>query len=212
MPARRCRTDGHAAPAGKDVAAMNAPALRLSGSEPADALLSSDALALLIGLVLDQQVPMEKAFVGPHVMVERLGHALDAAELSAADPDEFAVMFATPPAVHRFPAAMAKRVQAMCGLLCETYDGRAENVWAGVTDGATLLRRLKTLPGFGDQKARITVALLGKQLGVKPTGWRKAAGEYGEPDVFRSIADITDEDSLRRVRQFKQERKAAARK
>ncbi|HEX3811597.1 MAG TPA: HhH-GPD-type base excision DNA repair protein [Mycobacteriales bacterium] len=191
---------------------MNAPALRLSGSEPADALLSSDALALLIGLVLDQQVPMEKAFVGPHVMVERLGHALDAAELSAADPDEFAVMFATPPAVHRFPAAMAKRVQAMCGLLCETYDGRAENVWAGVTDGATLLRRLKTLPGFGDQKARITVALLGKQLGVKPTGWRKAAGEYGEPDVFRSIADITDEDSLRRVRQFKQERKAAARK
>jgi uncharacterized HhH-GPD family protein len=191
---------------------MNAPALRLSGSEQADALLSSDALALLIGLVLDQQVPMEKAFVGPYVLTERLGHALDAAELSAADPDEFALMFATPPAVHRFPAAMAKRVQAMCALLCESYDGRAENVWAGVTDGATLLRRLKTLPGFGDQKARITVALLGKQLGVKPSGWRKAAGEYGEPDVFRSIADITDEGSLRRVRQFKQERKAAARK
>jgi uncharacterized HhH-GPD family protein len=190
---------------------MNAPAIRLVGSEPADALLSSDPLALLIGLVLDQQVTMEKAFVGPYVLTERLGHGLDAAEIAGADPDEFAALFATPPAVHRFPAAMAKRVQALCALLCESYDGQADHVWAGVTDGPMLLRRVKTLPGFGEQKARITVALLGKQLGVTPKGWRQAAGEYGEAGVFRSIADITDDASLQQVRRFKQERKAAAR-
>lgn len=191
---------------------MTAPTLRLSGSEPADALLSTDALALLIGLVLDQQVPMEKAFVGPYVLRERLGHDLDATELASADPDQLTELFATPPALHRFPAAMAKRVQALCVLLRDDYDGHAERVWSDSPDGATLLRRIKALPGFGDQKARITVALLGKRLGVRPSGWEKAAGDYGVPDVFRSVADITDDSSLAQVRKYKQEQKAAARR
>jgi uncharacterized HhH-GPD family protein len=190
---------------------MNSPALRLTGSKPADALLSTDALALLIGLVLDQQVTMERAFSSPYELKQRLGGDLDATALAQMDADEMGTLFATPPALHRFPGSMAKRVQALCVQLCEEYDGEAERVWSDAPDGKALLRRLKALPGFGEQKAQITVALLGKQLGVQPSGWREAAGEYGEDGVFRSVADITDDASLQQVRAFKQERKAAGR-
>jgi uncharacterized HhH-GPD family protein len=131
--------------------------------------------------------------------------------LARMDPDELGTLFATPPALHRFPGSMAKRTQALCAQLCDEYDAEAERVWSDAEDGKTLLRRLKALPGFGQQKAQITVALLGKQLGVQPAGWREAAGEYGEDGVFRSVADITDDTSLQQVRAFKQERKAAAR-
>jgi len=186
--------------------------LRLVGSEPEDTLLSNDALALLIGLVLDQQVPMEKAFRGPYDLVERLGHKLDVTELAEMDLDELTTLFATPPALHRFPAAMAKRVQALCVLLRDDFDGSAEAVWTGASDGSDLLRRIKSLPGFGEQKARITVALLGKRLAVTPNGWQGAAGTFGEKGVFRSVADITDEESLRKVRSYKKEQKAAAKR
>jgi uncharacterized HhH-GPD family protein len=184
--------------------------MMLARSAPADALLGRDPLALLIGLVLDQQVPMEKAFVGPYELSVRLGHDLDAAELAGADPDEFAALFARPPALHRFPGSMAGRVQAMCRVLVDDYGGDATRIWSDASDGATLLRRVRALPGFGDAKARITVALLGKQFDVQPAGWREAAGDYGGKDVYRSVADITDDASLARVRAYKKERKAAA--
>ncbi len=183
--------------------------LHLSGDEQADALLGRDPLALLLGMLLDQQIPMEKAFRGPYVLAERLG-GLDARAL-AEHPDLAAVM-AQPPAVHRFPGSMATRVQQLCRALVETYDGRAENVWAGVADGAELLRRMKALPGFGDQKARIFVALLGKQYGVQPAGWREAAGDYGAPGVHRSVADVVSPQTLLEVRAYKQGVKAAAKK
>jgi uncharacterized HhH-GPD family protein len=191
---------------------VNAPQLRLAGSEEADALLSSDPLALLIGLVLDQQVTMEKAFTGPLVLQERLGHRPTVGEIAAADIDELTAIFAKPPAVHRFPAAMAKRVQALCVQLRDEYDGVPDKVWTGAADGADLLRRIKALPGFGEQKAKITVALLGKRLNVRPAGWQKVAGVFGESGVFRSVADITDDQSLQEVRKYKQEQKAAARR
>ncbi len=189
---------------------MTSRKMVLAQSAPADDLLGRDPLALLIGLVLDQQVPMEKAFVGPYELSARLGHDLDAAEIAGADPEELAAVFARPPALHRFPGSMAGRVQAMCQLLVDDYGGQAERIWSDVPDGVTLFRRLKALPGFGDAKARITVALLGKQYGVTPKGWREAAGDYGEKDVYRSVADITDDASLVRVRAYKKERKAAA--
>jgi uncharacterized HhH-GPD family protein len=181
----------------------------LAGDETADALLAGDPLALLIGMLLDQQVPMEKAFIGPHVLRERLGHDLDAAEIAAYDPEKFAALFAGPPAIHRFPGSMAKRVQALAAMLVERYDGRAEQVWRDGT-GTEVRSRLEALPGFGKQKARIFLALLGKQYAVTADGWPEAAGEYGEPGVFRSVADITDPESLGKVRAYKQQQKAAA--
>ncbi len=189
---------------------MTSRTIVLARSAPADALLASDPLALLIGLVLDQQVPMEKAFTGPYELATRLGQDLDATRLAGADPDELAAVFTRPPALHRFPGSMAGRVQAMCQMLVDDYGGDPERVWSDVPDGATLLRRLRALPGFGEAKARITVALLGKQYGVQPEGWREAAGSYGEKDVYRSVADITDDASLARVRAYKKEQKAAA--
>lgn len=187
-------------------------ALRLAGSREADALLESDPLALLIGLVLDQQVTMEKAFNGPLVLQERLGHRPTVAEIADADIDELTEIFAKPPAIHRFPVAMAKRVQALCSQLREEYDGEVERIWTEAADGADLLRRIKALPGFGEQKAKITVALLGKRLNIRPAGWQQAAGVFGESGVFRSVADITDNQSLQEVRRYKQEQKAAARR
>jgi uncharacterized HhH-GPD family protein len=179
---------------------------------PAEAndLLNRDALALLTGMVLDQQIPLEKAFSSPYVLAQRLGHTPTAVELAEFDPEALVTIFATPPALHRFPKAMAARVQQVCRALVEHYDGDAARLWAGVTDGAELLRRVGSLPGFGKQKAQIFVALLGKQYGVEPTGWRAAAGAYGEAGSFKSVADIVDADSLGRVRAYKKEMNAAA--
>jgi uncharacterized HhH-GPD family protein len=186
------------------------PTLHLSQDPDADALLSRDPLALLIGMLLDQQIPMEKAFRGPHVLRERLGRDLDAADLASRD--DLVEVFATPPAIHRFPGSMAGRVQELCRALVEQYDGSADAVWAGVDDGADLLRRLKGLPGFGTQKAQIFLALLGKQLGVQPRGWREAAGAYGEDGARRSVADVRSPETLLEVRAYKQSVKAAAKR
>ncbi|MET9444645.1 HhH-GPD-type base excision DNA repair protein [Streptomyces sp. NPDC006610] len=178
----------------------------------ADALLGRSPLAALVGMLLDQQIPMEWAFKGPRTIADRLGSDdLDAHGIAAQDPEAFAALLSEKPAVHRYPGSMAQRVQQLCQYLVEHYDGNAELVWKGVTDGRELLRRLQDLPGFGQQKAQIFLALLGKQLGVRPTGWREAAGSYGEPDSFRSVADITGPESLVKVRAHKQEMKAAAR-
>lgn len=185
--------------------------LRLAQDPAADKLLSADPLALLIGMVLDQQIPLEKAFRGPLDLKERLGGRLDAAEIAAMSPEELALVFARPPALHRFPRANAKRVQELCRIVVEDYRGKAARVWSTAADGAELFRRVKALPGFGEQKARIFVALLGKQIGVQPEGWQQAAGAFGEPGSFVSVADIEGPESLARVRRFKQERKAAAR-
>ena len=185
------------------------PELHLSQDPDADALLSRDPLALLLGMLLDQQIPMEKAFRGPAVLLERLGH-LDATQIAEADEEGFAALMAKPPAVHRFPGSMAKRVQDLCRALVEHHGGRAEAVWEGVEDGAEVLRRVQALPGFGKQKAQIFVALLGKQVGVTPQGWREAAGAYGEDGAFRSVADVVSQETLLEVRAYKQSVKAAA--
>lgn len=176
----------------------------------ANALLRRSPLALLVGMVLDQQVSMEKAFSSPYVLAQRLGHEPDAAELAGYDPEALVAIFATPPALHRFPKAMAARVQEVCRVLVDRYDGDAAGLWTGVADGRELLRRVADLPGFGKQKAQIFVALLGKRFGVTPAGWREAAGGYGDADAYRSVADVTDTESLRRVREYKQQMKAAA--
>jgi uncharacterized HhH-GPD family protein len=183
--------------------------LCLSQDAAADALLARDPLALMVGMVLDQQIPLEKAFSSPLVLTERLGHDLDAKEIASYDPDAFAVLFSTPPALHRFPGSMAKRVQALCAVLVESYGGSAAAVW-DTKDAGELLKRLKALPGFGEQKAKIFLALLGKQLGVRPRGWREASAPYGDDGSRISVADITSPDSLLEVRAYKSEMKAAA--
>jgi uncharacterized HhH-GPD family protein len=189
---------------------MAAHVLYLSGDPDADALLADDPLALLVGLVLDQQVPLEKAFRSPLDLKERLGGTLDAATLAHMDPDHLADLFAERPALHRFPRSMAGRVQEVCRVIVDDYDGDPAAIWTTASNGPQLLRNVKALPGFGEQKARIFVALLGKQLGVRPKGWREAAGPFGVAGSFRSIADIHSPASLAKVRQFKQEAKAAA--
>jgi uncharacterized HhH-GPD family protein len=176
----------------------------------ANKLLARDPLALLIGMVLDQQVPLEKAFTSPYVLAQRLGHQPTAQEIADMDPDALVAIFAKPPALHRFPKAMAARVQDVCRALVDRYDGDAAQLWAGVADGTELLRRIGSLPGFGKQKAQIFTALLGKQYGVRPPGWREAAGTYGEDGSYRSVADICDAESLARVRAYKKEMKSAA--
>ncbi|WP_375477916.1 HhH-GPD-type base excision DNA repair protein [uncultured Jatrophihabitans sp.] len=182
----------------------------LATTEQANALLERDPLALLIGMLLDQQIPMEKAFTSPQVLRERLGGQLDARAIAMHDPEQFEAVFREPPALHRFPAAMAKRVQALAQLLVERYDGDAEAVWTGAADGPDLVRRIGGLPGFGEQKAKIFAALLGKQFDVRPNGWREAAGDYGADGATRSIADVVDDASRKAVRSFKQQQKAAA--
>lgn len=176
----------------------------------ANALLSRDPLALLIAMLLDQQVPLERAFSAPYDLARRLGHEPTAQELAGSDPEVLAAVFAERPALHRYPKSMAARVQALCQLLVARYDGDAGRVWGDATDGQDLRRRVAELPGFGAQKAQIFVALLGKQLGVQPAGWREAAGAFGQPGSFCSVADITDDESLGRVRAYKQQLKAAA--
>ena len=184
--------------------------LSLPIDDAANELLNRDPLALLIGMVLDQQIPLEKAFSSPYVLARRLGHEPTAAELAEFDPEALVAVFAEPPALHRFPKAMAARVQEVCRALVEQYDGDAAGLWSGVADGKDLLKRIGALPGFGKQKAQIFTALLGKQFGVRPAGWREAAGGYGEDGAYRSVADIVDADSLARVRSYKKELKAAA--
>ena len=187
-------------------------ALHLATTPEANALLAEDPLALLVGMLLDQQIPMEKAFTSPRVLAERMGtDRLDAHQLASYDPEQFENLFRQVPALHRFPAAMAKRVQAMCQVLVDTYHGDAAAVWNTASGGPELASRVAALPGFGEQKARIFTALLGKQLGVQPEGWREAAGAYGEVDSHRSVADVTDDASLQKVRSFKRQQKAAAR-
>ncbi|MFD8424198.1 HhH-GPD-type base excision DNA repair protein [Streptomyces sp. NPDC059466] len=185
--------------------------LHIAQDPDADALLGRSPLAALVGMLLDQQVPMEWAFKGPRTIAERLGtDDLDAHEIAAYDPERFTALLSAKPAVHRYPGSMAKRIQQLCQYLVEHYDGDAAAVWKDAGTGAELLRRLNELPGFGAQKAQIFLALLGKQLGVHPKGWREAAGAYGEPKAFRSVADITGPESLAKVRAHKQELKAAA--
>jgi uncharacterized HhH-GPD family protein len=184
--------------------------LCLANNPDADALLSEDPLALLIGMVLDQQIPLEWAFTGPWTLRKRLGRDLDAVDLAGRDPEQLAKIFATPPAVHRFPASMARRVQELCRIIVEDYDGDAGTIWAGVADGVELRKRIQALPGFGAHKAKVFVALLGKQYGVRPAGWREAAGDFGVAGSLLSVADIVDPESLLKVREYKKQAKAAA--
>ena len=186
--------------------------LRLAGEPAADRLLTRDPLALIIGMVLDQQVPLDWAFRGPASMVERLDLAvpMDAAHIARIDPDVLADAFARPPSLHRYPRSMAERVQALASLVAEEYGNDASRIWTDAVDGAALRARVRSLPGFGDQKARIFVALLGKQLGIRPAGWQEACEPFGEPGSYRSVADIVDEQSLGEVRRRKKEAKEAA--
>jgi uncharacterized HhH-GPD family protein len=188
--------------------------LCLAQDPEADALLTDSPLALLIGMVLDQQIPLEWAFKGPLHLTQRLGRGLDAADIAGRDPEELAKAFATPPAIHRFPASMAGRVQALCRVVADDYAGDATRIWTQAKDGNDLLKRVQALPGFGAQKAKIFVALLGKQYGARPTGWREAAGEYGADGSRKSVADITNAKTLTQVRDYKKamkaEKKAAA--
>ncbi|WP_460067480.1 HhH-GPD-type base excision DNA repair protein [Streptomyces sp. YKOK-I1] len=185
--------------------------LHLAQDPEADELLGRSPLAALVGMLLDQQVPMEWAFKGPRTIADRLGaEDLDAHDIAAQDPEAFAALLSEKPAVHRYPGSMAKRIQQLCQYLVEHYDGDPEALWKDADTGRELLKRLEALPGFGKQKAQIFLALLGKQLGVQPEGWREAAGSYGEAKSFRSVADITGPESLTKVRAHKQEMKAAA--
>ncbi|WP_406692161.1 HhH-GPD-type base excision DNA repair protein [Saccharopolyspora sp. ID03-671] len=185
-------------------------ALHLTGDAEADRLLSEDSFALLTGMLLDQQVAMELAFAGPKKIDDRMG-GFDVTKIAECDPEEFVELCVQKPAIHRYGGSMAKRVQALAQHVVEHYDGRTERIWTdGDPDGKEVLKRLKALPGYGDQKARIFLALLGKQRGVQPKGWREAAGAYGDDGSRRSIADVVDEQTLQEVRSFKKEQKAAA--
>jgi uncharacterized HhH-GPD family protein len=181
--------------------------LYITGATDADLLLNTDGLALLLGMLLDQQVPMEWAFLGPATLRERLGH-LDAARIAAMDPEAFVTVCCAKPAIHRFPASMGRRIHELCATITDRYDGDATRVWTGVTTGAELYARLRELPGYGEEKAKIFVALLAKRQGVAPAGWREAAGTFGD-DVPRSVADISDPASLGKVREWKKAQKAA---
>jgi uncharacterized HhH-GPD family protein len=184
--------------------------LQLVGDPAADALLDDNPMALLIGMLLDQQIPMEVAFGGPKKIADRMG-GLDARAIADYDPDKFAAVCAERPAVHRFPGSMAKRIQTLAQIIVDRYDGDAAAVWtAGDPDGTEVLRRLKGLPGFGEQKAKIFLALLGKQYGVTPRGWRDAADDYGRAGTHLSVADVKDAGSLEKVRSTKKQMKAAA--
>ncbi len=183
-------------------------AIHITGDDAADQVLTDDPFALLVGMMLDQQYPMEHAFRGPAKVLDRFG-SLDPARIAAADPEEFAALCATTPAIHRFPGSMAARLQELARIVEDRYDGRAERLWADVDSGSELLERVSALPGFGKQKSQIFVALLAKQLDVRPAGWDAAVGAYAEPG-HRSVADVVDPASLQKVRDFKKQKKAAA--
>ncbi len=185
-------------------------ALQIAQDPAADALLSRDPLALLVGMVLDQQFPMERAFASPYLLAQRLGtDHLDARHIAEMNPEELVRVFTGPPALHRFPGSMAARVQSVCRLIVAEHDGDAAAIWTGVDSGTELLRRLEALPGFGKQKARIFLALLAKQFDVRPDGWLAAAEPYGADGSHRSVADVTSAESLAAVREFKRAAKAA---
>jgi uncharacterized HhH-GPD family protein len=190
---------------------MPAPArLRITGNDEADDLNANDPLALLIGMVLDQQVPLEWAFLGPYTLTQRLHGSLDAQALADLGEDTLVNVFCERPALHRYPAAMARRVHELCNLIVDEYDGDPAAIWMTAADGKELYKRVKALPGFGEMKARIFIALLAKQFGVKPQGWEDVAKDYGKPNTFLSVADIVDAASLAKVRNYKAEKKAAA--
>ncbi|MDS2174144.1 HhH-GPD-type base excision DNA repair protein [Nesterenkonia sp. CL21] len=185
--------------------------LHLTGEPAADDLLSKDPFALLTGMLLDQQVAMEVAFAGPQKLHERLG-TLDPATIADYDAEEFTAAFREKPAVHRFPGSMASRVQKLAEAVVDDWDGDAAAIWThDAPSGPEVLKRLKKLPGFGEQKAKIFLALLGKQLSFDGEGWREASAPYGETDAKRSVADIYDRESLLEVRETKRAAKAAAR-
>ena len=184
--------------------------IQVTGDDAVDKLLSDDPLALLIAMVLDQQIPLERAFRSPYDLRERLGGHLDVAALASMDPEALAAVFSQKPALHRFPKSMAGRVQEVCAVIVGSYGGDAAAVWTSAADGKELLANVKALPGFGEQKARIFVGLLGKQLGVRPPGWEKAASPFGDTGSFRSVADIDSPEALVKVRQYKQKMKARA--
>jgi uncharacterized HhH-GPD family protein len=182
-------------------------ALYITGDDEANRLLNTDGLALLLGMLLDQQVPMEWAFMGPATLKERLGH-LDAKRIAAMEPEDLVAVFCAKPAMHRYPAAMARRAHDLCTVVAEDYDGNADSIWTGSSSGAELFKRLKALPGYGDEKSRIFIAILAKRRGVRPDGWEAAAGPFAD-DIPRSVADIDSPESLAKVRQWKQAQKAA---
>ena len=183
-------------------------AIHITGDERADEVLDSSPFALLLGMLLDQQYPMEHAFRGPSKILDRFG-TLEPSEIAAAEPEQFASLCSEPPAVHRFPGSMAQKVQAVAGIVVEEYDGRTERIWTDATDAKDLLKRMTALPGFGKQKAQIFIALLAKQLGVRPEGWETVVGDYSQ-EGYRSVADVVDTASLEKVRAYKKEKKAAA--
>jgi uncharacterized HhH-GPD family protein len=195
---------------------MNAD-LHITGDADADALLSTDPLALLLGMLLDQQVPMETAFAGPAKLRDRIG-TLDPKKIADYDADELEAVFRITPSIHRYPGSMAGRAQALAASVVETWGGDVSAIWTAPSDdgaapdGAEILKRLKALPGFGEQKAKIFLALLGKQYGLRADGWRESAGDYGLEGSYRSVADIVDPESLTKVREFKKAAKAAAKK
>ena len=180
--------------------------IQITGDAAADKVLTDDPFALLLGMLLDQQYPMEHAFRGPAKLLDRFG-TLDPATIAAADPEAFAAVCATPPAVHRFPGSMATRIQAVARHIVDDYDADTTRLWSEAATGAELVKRVMALPGFGKQKAQIFTALLAKQLAVKPAGWEKAVGDYSLAG-FRSVADVVDPESLGKVRAFKKEKKA----
>ena len=183
--------------------------LFITGDAEADALLNGDGTALLIGMLLDQQVPMEWAFTGPATLKARLGH-LDAGLIASMDVDDFVAVCCSKPAIHRFPASLGRRIHELCRVLTELYQGDGAHVWADVASGAELYLRLRRLPGYGEEKAKIFIAILAKRRGVAPEGWREAAGKFGD-DIPRSVADIESPESLARVREWKRAQKAANR-
>lgn len=183
--------------------------LYITGDERADGLLNTDGTALMVGMLLDQQVPMEWAFTGPQTLHDRLGH-LDATKVAAMDVDELVGVCCAKPAIHRFPASMGKRIHALCTVLAEDYGGRAEHVWTGVESGRELHRRVRALPGFGDEKTRIFIAVLAKTQGVRPDGWEEQAGVFADPTP-RSVADSAGPEALAQVREWKRAQKAAKR-
>jgi uncharacterized HhH-GPD family protein len=182
--------------------------IHITGDAHADEVLTASPFALLVGMMLDQQYPMEHAFRGPAKVLDRFG-SIEPEAVAVADPEEFKALCSTPPAIHRFPGSMAERLQTLAALVQDKYDGHADRLWTEASSGAELLRRLMELPGFGKQKAQIFTALLAKQLGVRPAGWEEAVGDYAL-DGYRSVADVTDAASLQKVRDFKQQKKAAA--
>ena len=183
-------------------------AIHITGDDTADRILTDSPFALLVGMMLDQQYPMEHAFRGPAKVTERFG-GFDPRAIAEADPEEFTALCSTPPAIHRFPGSMAARLQELARIVVDEYDGHAERIWSEAADGKDLAKRLQALPGFGAQKVKIFVALLAKQLDVRPAGWEKVAGDYALGG-YRSVADVVDPASLQKVRDYKKEKKAAA--